>query len=238
MNYQWHYDQLVSTRKNRPIIKGQYYENHHIVMKSMGGKDVSDNLVMLTAREHFIAHWLLWRILRNRESAHAFFCMYNWRVKEKRIFSSIAYEEAIVAKRNIPISEETRKKLSDAGKNKSKESRNRISERHKGKKLSEEHKEKMSIARLNSSDEYKKKLSDAAKNITDEHREKISKSLKGREFTEDHKKNITKGQLGRKLSDETKAKISASSKNRIVSEETKLKMSIAAKNIHLRDKIS
>ena len=71
MNYKWHYDRLIETRKKQEVFNG-YYENHHIVMKSMGGSDDPENLVMLTPREHFLAHWLLWRIHRNRQSAFAF----------------------------------------------------------------------------------------------------------------------------------------------------------------------
>lgn len=81
MNYQWHYDRLIETRKDRVLEEGVYYERHHIVMKSMGGTDVPENLVLLTAREHFLAHWLLWMIHRNVQSAFAFSMM---RVKGNR----------------------------------------------------------------------------------------------------------------------------------------------------------
>jgi len=36
-----------------------YYEKHHIIPTALGGLDVKDNWVNLTAREHFICHWLL-----------------------------------------------------------------------------------------------------------------------------------------------------------------------------------
>ena len=36
-----------------------YYEKHHIQPKSLGGSNKKENLVRLTAREHFICHWLL-----------------------------------------------------------------------------------------------------------------------------------------------------------------------------------
>jgi hypothetical protein len=39
-----------------------YYENHHIVPKHMGGDNSENNLVLLTFREHILAHYLLWRI--------------------------------------------------------------------------------------------------------------------------------------------------------------------------------
>lgn len=38
---------------------GHYYEQHHIIPKTLGGTNATDNLINLTAREHFICHWLL-----------------------------------------------------------------------------------------------------------------------------------------------------------------------------------
>lgn len=60
MNYKKIYDKLIEFRKNNPV--NGYFENHHILPRSLGGSDDSQNLVRLTAREHFIAHLLLTRI--------------------------------------------------------------------------------------------------------------------------------------------------------------------------------
>lgn len=38
---------------------GTYYEKHHIIPHSLGGSDLDKNLVLLTAREHYLCHWLL-----------------------------------------------------------------------------------------------------------------------------------------------------------------------------------
>lgn len=61
-NYLKHYEQLCSTRKLlcRSKSDGVYYEKHHIIPKSLGGTNDNDNLVLLTAREHYIAHLLLY----------------------------------------------------------------------------------------------------------------------------------------------------------------------------------
>lgn len=72
MNYQKHYDRLIETRKHRSIKEGEYYETHHVIMRSMGGDNSSNNTVLLTSREHFLAHWLLWRIHKNQKTAFAF----------------------------------------------------------------------------------------------------------------------------------------------------------------------
>lgn len=60
MNYQAIYLSLIDRAKNRNL--DGYSENHHIIPRCMGGNDASDNLVKLTAREHFIAHLLLVKI--------------------------------------------------------------------------------------------------------------------------------------------------------------------------------
>lgn len=53
-----------------------YYESHHIIPKCIGGIDAKFNIVLLTAREHFIAHWLLYESNKgNRKLALAFFMM-------------------------------------------------------------------------------------------------------------------------------------------------------------------
>jgi len=63
MNYNKIYDSLIERAKIR-ILNG-YTETHHIVPKCIGGSNEYTNLVDLTAREHFLAHWLLVKIYPN-----------------------------------------------------------------------------------------------------------------------------------------------------------------------------
>jgi hypothetical protein len=70
MNYSRIYNQLINKRKLNPIKK-DYKENHHILPKSLGGKDSKENLVYLTGREHWIAHLLLHKIHKKSQTAHA-----------------------------------------------------------------------------------------------------------------------------------------------------------------------
>jgi hypothetical protein len=69
MDYKTIYDNLIKHRQEHPA-EG-YTEQHHIVMRSMGGSNESSNLVSLTGREHWIAHLLLYKIHRNKLSAYA-----------------------------------------------------------------------------------------------------------------------------------------------------------------------
>jgi hypothetical protein len=69
MDYKHIYDSLIQKRQQEP--PEGYSENHHIVMKSMGGLDNSENKVRLTGREHWVAHQLLYKIHRNKQTIYA-----------------------------------------------------------------------------------------------------------------------------------------------------------------------
>jgi predicted SprT family Zn-dependent metalloprotease len=60
MNYKKVYKQIIKRAQERKNVQG-YSEIHHIIPVSEGGKNEPENLVELTAREHFICHWLLYR---------------------------------------------------------------------------------------------------------------------------------------------------------------------------------
>ena len=109
MNSQKHYDSLMESRiilknqRHQERKVGIYYEGHHIIPKAKGGEGNSSrglnhqNIVLLTAREHFLSHWLLWRIYRDRASALAFHKMMSNNKNQNRIVSSKGYEEARLA---------------------------------------------------------------------------------------------------------------------------------------------
>lgn len=56
------YEELINFAKSQERVKGNnqpYWETHHILPKSMDGKDTLDNLVLLSVAEHVEAHYLL-----------------------------------------------------------------------------------------------------------------------------------------------------------------------------------
>ena len=55
------YNSLMENSKQDRKLVG-YTEKHHILPVCMGGSNEDVNLVRLTAKEHFIAHWLLYKI--------------------------------------------------------------------------------------------------------------------------------------------------------------------------------
>ena len=74
MDYAKLYESLIETRRSKGIPQG-YKEIHHIVPRSFGGSDDPDNLVALTAREHFVAHRLLAKMYPNSGMVHAVYKM-------------------------------------------------------------------------------------------------------------------------------------------------------------------
>jgi hypothetical protein len=63
MDYQNIYNQIIERAKNRKL-EG-YKERHHIIPKCLGGNNEKENIIALTAREHFLCHKLLCKIYPN-----------------------------------------------------------------------------------------------------------------------------------------------------------------------------
>ena len=62
MDYICIYKKIIEKARSlesQRLNDGVYVECHHIVPRCMGGLDVSSNLVYLTAREHFIATFVV-----------------------------------------------------------------------------------------------------------------------------------------------------------------------------------
>ena len=74
MDYKEQYKQLIAFRKQNKLLKSKdnfgKVETHHILPKSCGGNDDSENLVNLYAKEHFMAHYYLWKIHENDQYKH------------------------------------------------------------------------------------------------------------------------------------------------------------------------
>lgn len=62
MNYSKIYLDLCDRAIHRILPQDVYKEKHHIHPRCMGGTDDKDNLIFLTAEEHYLAHQLLVRM--------------------------------------------------------------------------------------------------------------------------------------------------------------------------------
>ena len=183
MNYKKIYNSIIAKAKleNRIKHNGIYYENHHILPISLKGENKKDNLVLLTAKEHFICHKLLLHIyLFNKSIIHAFHRMCH-SGKGDYVTSARDFEYA-----RILLSEVLKESMKGKGnpmygKKLSEETKRKIGIKSKGRNHTEESKEKMSLSKigdknpmygkpgyfagLTRSEETKRKISLSVKNI-------------------------------------------------------------------------
>ena len=157
MNYLKIYSQIIDRAKNN--LREGYLEKHHIVPKCIGGDDTLSNLVLLTAREHYICHWLLAKHYKLKPLWAAFAMMNVSSIKHNRLNGSRYFERARIARSYamsgegnprfgtpsscIKHTEETKQKIRESklGKKRApfkrsspnEETRNRISKANKGK---------------------------------------------------------------------------------------------------------
>jgi hypothetical protein len=75
--------------ERRKKFQGVYYEKHHIIPRSLGGSNKKENLVLLTAKEHFICHLLLTKMCINTNDTKlmvlSFFMMRTISPQQERV---------------------------------------------------------------------------------------------------------------------------------------------------------
>ena len=70
----WYFNIINSAKSEsrKKVSKSEscymYYENHHIIPRSLGGDDAKENLVLLTMKEHYICHLLLTKMQITNEN--------------------------------------------------------------------------------------------------------------------------------------------------------------------------
>lgn len=67
--YTKYYNSIISNALIRNTDNNIYTEKHHILPSSLGGNNDKSNLVILSAREHFICHLLLIRMTSGKEKS-------------------------------------------------------------------------------------------------------------------------------------------------------------------------
>lgn len=178
------YYSIITNAKSRINPKEVYTEKHHIIPKSLGGANSVENYVRLTAREHFICHWLLTKMTES-QAKHKMLYALNGMRQDK---TGNRYNTKITSK----VYANTKGK----------------------RKTSEETKLKISLAKqgIPRTEETKQKMRNRI--VTAETRHKQSQSLKGRvgpnlgkPRTEETKEKIKNSLSGRTLSEEAKAKL-------------------------------
>lgn len=210
------YNQI--TKRARFRIIDTYTETHHIKPRSLGGTDDIDNLVELTAREHFICHWLLVKMTTGEDHYKMLNALRMMRAEKP---GQQRYETAITSRVYESIKQEYARLQSERirgennpmwGKTHTEQARRMISEKNKGKTLTEEQ-----IARQVAAQTGRKRAP-----FSEEWRAKMSESKRGEKnnrygaiVSESTRKKIGDKIRGRKQTDEEKARRAAANRGKI-----------------------
>lgn len=197
MNYKKIYDQICQRAKSeleqRKAHKksGGYYEGHHIIPQALGGSGKSknwdhENIVPLTAREHFLCHWMLIELYpKNRKLIYAFSMMCSSHNSDNRYrpssrvveYSRIELSKALTGSK---LSEETKKKMSNSQKGK-----------HSDYQFTEDH-------RIKLGEKKKGHTFNRGRKHNDDIKKNMGQGMKGKKRSEDAKKNQGESILGEK----------------------------------------
>lgn len=193
MNYEKIYNDLIERsffqcreKRKRDNSNYIYYERHHILPRCLNGKNSNDNLVLLTAREHFIAHKLLVEIYPdNKKLEHVLWMFVN------KMSSKGQEREYNIGSREYERIRDLHSKIMSI-----------TSKSRKGKyKASEETKEKLRQYRIGKkhSEETKAKMRKQRPNFTGKNNPNFGREsqLKGKKHTEEALKNIKANQPDR-----------------------------------------
>lgn len=210
MNYQKVYLALIEKRKIVPAT--EYFEKHHIIPKSFGGSNKKDNIVSLTGREHFVAHCLLARMyggamwvavlrMKNRRGGDGYI---NSKLYEKaRIAWSEWSKNNQVGEKHWAYGKTSKQKGIKKpffsgehhplyGTKRTKSQIEAVVKANKGKKRSDETRQKMSLAQIG------EKNHRFGKAITNEHKQKIINYQKSKVVSEATKQKMREAWVARK----------------------------------------
>lgn len=216
----------TDNRKDANILLG-YSERHHIIPKCMNGNDGKENLVYLSAREHFVCHLLLTKMIEDvnlkRKMQYALGKFIQCNKNVNRIFTSREYE---IIQKNIS--------LARTGHKHSKETLEKISLGHKGqvswnkglttRPISDTHKKLLSDLYVG------RPFEDRFGNNADEIKLKILNSKTGKSLGMLGKEHPRKGTTGMwHMSAESRLNISEAQKGIKFTEEHLLNISLANK---------
>ena len=210
------YIKFIQSRPNRTYEPFKT-NKHHILPRVYNGPNLKENIVVLTHREHFIAHLMLWKCYGGK-MASAFHLM-----SHSKMIRIGNHSSTLTAKQFASLREEYTKSL--MGHPVSEWSRQRASETHRGKvserrgkHLSEETKKKLSQAGKGRTPPNKGiPMSQAQRDLLSKIRQELPRSEKQKEaLLRLHEKTRVMPRLP--MSEETKKRISETKKRKKLQE--------------------
>lgn len=165
----WYYS-IIDRARSREITG--YTEKHHIIPKSCGGNNSKDNLVKLTAKEHFVCHLLLTKTVSNEYRFKMVYAFHGLKASQPK---QIRYNSKLEI--TGKLYQRLREELSLIKKSKDPWNKGKKGLQvawNKGVSQPDETKQKIREARAKQDMSYRKGVSPSQ-----EQREKISNTLKG-----------------------------------------------------------
>jgi hypothetical protein len=219
------YDAIILSASKRIVDTSIYTEQHHIIPRSLGGSDMTTNIVTLSSREHFICHILLTKFTtgagRHKMLYAACILSKAKRSYQNRYFNSRLYENIKTeAAKVMSVSRRGKTYEELYGEDKAKEMRLLKSLPRGAQKIETIQKRAEKLLGKKRTDEQCKTMSEAQKNrlpyvYSDAEKEtisnKISLALADKRKTEEHKKHLSAALIGKTKgitkSEETKQKM-------------------------------
>jgi hypothetical protein len=157
MNYQKIYNQIIERAQTRKL--DTYVEKHHIVPKCIGGLDIKENIVELTAREHFLCHRLLCEIYPKEHKL--LYALWLMAIGKKNPNPNPTLSGREYERIKLKFSKLASLRKPNLGNKHSVKTKDKMSIAHKGKKRNEECIQKMKESALGKikSESHKKNLS-------------------------------------------------------------------------------
>lgn len=163
-----------------------YYESHHIIPRALGGSDEGNNLVLLTAYEHYLCHWLLTKMCVSEDH-------------RRKMFYPLRRMNDLRRNGNL-------KNLADLYHASKRELAQIISDANRGLSRSKEFRSNLSTRMGGSGNHmYGKKHSEDTLELMREAK-RGSKNPNSGGLSEDHKRKIGEAQIGKVISETTRAK--------------------------------
>lgn len=202
----WYFS-IIHNAQLRKLSNYSYKEKHHIIPRSLGGNNESVNLVNLTAREHFICHWLLTKMVDSESTPPMIYALFAMRAGNhkqhrystkitSRVYATLKEARSVLVSQQLtgrPVSQKTKNKIRDSQKGvprkpHTEETKAKMREAHKHRKPeSEETRLKKSLARKGKpspllgrtlSEEIKSKLRKPKSPRTEEHKKKLGDAVR------------------------------------------------------------
>jgi hypothetical protein len=217
MEYARLYERFIESRREKESSLTGYVEKHHVLPRSLGGRDEPSNIIRLTAEDHFFAHLLLakahggkmWYALVAMTLANDGRAVCNGFLRRaRRVIAAARVKAAEVHSAAMkgrfcgedhpmygrPCSELSKRKTRErfaSGLNpmNSPEARAKLSAKLKGRVFSDETRAKISASKM-------------GKPRSEESRMKQSQTMTGRKLSEEHKLNVSRANTGKKRSPE------------------------------------